>query len=363
VYIGDYYEPFQVRWRSAMRTNGVLTWLLGDHMPLQGASRGSTTVTANADGTLASGQTYTACPLRGCSARAQRSAERCPQTANTPSGCRPGQISEEQLGIYFYNARYYDPYLARFISPDSIIPQPGNPLAWDRYAYVRYNPVRYNDPSGNRECDETDTYGRCHYAPRIIMILACGDGLGANCEGDYSGYGGEKPLSDFEKSAKRNGYEAVFFGADAYKNDKGENSIELYANALSDYMLSQGEDAHFIIIGHSRGARAAIWATSTIADQQPLKIKGTILLDATLTSDPARSDTQLSIDSSIAEGIQISSYVSWQYRLSGDPLPNGFQTSFLSVTHLSLATDELFWITWENTVQFSAEAASWNLLP
>jgi hypothetical protein len=36
-----------------MRTNGVLTWMPGDHQPLHGASRGSTTVTANEDGTLA----------------------------------------------------------------------------------------------------------------------------------------------------------------------------------------------------------------------------------------------------------------------------------------------------------------------
>jgi hypothetical protein len=110
VYIGDYYEPFQGRWRSITRTNGVLTWLLGDHLPLQGASRGSTTITANADGSLASEQTYTACPCWGAplrSARARRAAVRCPPTANTPSGCRPGQISEEQLGIYFYNASYY----------------------------------------------------------------------------------------------------------------------------------------------------------------------------------------------------------------------------------------------------------------
>lgn len=49
----------------------------------------------------------------------------------------------------FYNARWYDSYLNRFIQPDSIVPDPKNPVAWDRYAYSANNPVRYNDPSGH----------------------------------------------------------------------------------------------------------------------------------------------------------------------------------------------------------------------
>jgi len=51
-------------------------------------------------------------------------------------------------GLYFYNARYYDSYLNRFLSPDSIIPDSQNVLDWDRYQYVRSNPVNFNDPSG-----------------------------------------------------------------------------------------------------------------------------------------------------------------------------------------------------------------------
>ncbi len=48
-----------------------------------------------------------------------------------------GQKSEmQELGLLFYNARWLDPALGRFIQADSIVPEPGNPLAWDRYAYV-----------------------------------------------------------------------------------------------------------------------------------------------------------------------------------------------------------------------------------
>ncbi|MBC7228457.1 MAG: RHS repeat-associated core domain-containing protein [Thermoflexales bacterium] len=53
------------------------------------------------------------------------------------------------MGLYDYRARYYDPALGRFISPDPIVPEPGNPQALNRYGYVNNNPLRYTDPSGH----------------------------------------------------------------------------------------------------------------------------------------------------------------------------------------------------------------------
>ena len=43
--------------------------------------------------------------------------------------------------------------------PDTIVPGPGSPQSWDRYAYVNNNPVRYSDPSGNYFC-EGETTGK-----------------------------------------------------------------------------------------------------------------------------------------------------------------------------------------------------------
>ena len=51
--------------------------------------------------------------------------------------------------LYFYGARWYDPVLGRFTQADSIIPSPGNPMAWDRYAYVMNSPMKYTDPTGH----------------------------------------------------------------------------------------------------------------------------------------------------------------------------------------------------------------------
>ncbi len=60
-----------------------------------------------------------------------------------------GQEQDPETGLYFYQARYYNPALGRFISPDSIVPEPGNPQSLNRYSYVTNNPLRYTDPTGH----------------------------------------------------------------------------------------------------------------------------------------------------------------------------------------------------------------------
>ncbi len=58
------------------------------------------------------------------------------------------------MGLYYYGARYFDPQLGRFVQSDSIIPNPGDPVSFDRYAYVRNNPIKYNDPTGHWYCGD-----------------------------------------------------------------------------------------------------------------------------------------------------------------------------------------------------------------
>jgi RHS repeat-associated protein len=60
-----------------------------------------------------------------------------------------GQRREAALGLYFYNARWYDPLLGRFVQPDPLVPEPGNPQALNRYSYVLENPIKYRDPTGH----------------------------------------------------------------------------------------------------------------------------------------------------------------------------------------------------------------------
>ena len=60
-----------------------------------------------------------------------------------------GQEHDEETGLYYYNARYYDPAIGRFLSPDTVVPSVSDGQAFNRYSYVRNNPIIYTDPSGH----------------------------------------------------------------------------------------------------------------------------------------------------------------------------------------------------------------------
>jgi RHS repeat-associated protein len=61
-----------------------------------------------------------------------------------------GQELDEETGLVYFGARYYDPQLMRFVTPDSALPGGGgNPQGFNRYAYAFDNPVKYRDPSGH----------------------------------------------------------------------------------------------------------------------------------------------------------------------------------------------------------------------
>jgi RHS repeat-associated protein len=139
-YVGNHYEVknsvvtkyyFAGATRLAVRTNGTLSYLLGDHL-------GSSSVTANASGVKTASALYKAFG----------------ETRYTLGVLGTdykftGQREEASLGLYFYGARWYDSSLGRFTSADTIIPSTQGTQAWDRYAYVNNNPVRYNDPTGH----------------------------------------------------------------------------------------------------------------------------------------------------------------------------------------------------------------------
>jgi RHS repeat-associated protein len=59
-------------------------------------------------------------------------------SGTTPTTYRyTSQREESSLGLYYYGARWYDPALGHFIQPDAIIPDPGNGLDFQHYAYTR----------------------------------------------------------------------------------------------------------------------------------------------------------------------------------------------------------------------------------
>jgi len=121
-------------------STGALQYLLTDHL-------GSTVAVTNASGTLTSQQRYL--PFG-----AARSIPNSP-ILGTDFGYTGQRLLDAGMGgIMDYKARFYSPYLNHFTQPDTIVSNPYNPQAWNRFSYVGNNPIRYNDPTGHCRIDD-----------------------------------------------------------------------------------------------------------------------------------------------------------------------------------------------------------------
>lgn len=54
-----------------------------------------------------------------------------------------------ETGLYYLNARMYDPKVARFLQEDTYRGQPNDPLSLNLYTYVKNSPLIYYDPTGH----------------------------------------------------------------------------------------------------------------------------------------------------------------------------------------------------------------------
>lgn len=53
-----------------------------------------------------------------------------------------------QTGLYYLNARMYDPNIARFLQQDTYTGDPNDPLSLNLYTYCHNEPIMYSDPTG-----------------------------------------------------------------------------------------------------------------------------------------------------------------------------------------------------------------------
>ena len=61
-----------------------------------------------------------------------------------------GYYYDQESGLYYLNARYYNPAWRRFISPDdTAYLDPDTPNGLNLYTYCNNDPINYADPSGN----------------------------------------------------------------------------------------------------------------------------------------------------------------------------------------------------------------------
>ncbi len=171
VYVGAYYEVqgstikkyyYAGNVRVAERNGGVLYFLLTDHL-------GSTAVTTSDTGARVAELRYY--PFGDTRYNSGSDTPPLPQKTTFRF---TGQRWDPGSGLYFYNARWYDPLIGRFLSADTIVPQPGNPQALNRYSYVGNRPTVYVDPTGHAQvCADGDVGGGCGSAGPPASSLVC----------------------------------------------------------------------------------------------------------------------------------------------------------------------------------------------
>jgi RHS repeat-associated protein len=136
--------------RVAMRKEGVLYYLAGDHL-------GTTSLVLDASGNKVAESRYY--PYGG---------ERWSWVAGGrafPTDYRfTGQRLEASLLLYQMGARWYQYSLGRWLSPDTLVPDPANPQSLNRYSYTRNNPLKFIDSTGHKEegaCSPGDENETC----------------------------------------------------------------------------------------------------------------------------------------------------------------------------------------------------------
>jgi RHS repeat-associated protein len=67
-----------------------------------------------------------------------------------------GKELEDHTGLYYFEARYYEPATGRFISIDPVGGDVASSQSWNRYAYAENNPVRRIDLTGETFWDVLD---------------------------------------------------------------------------------------------------------------------------------------------------------------------------------------------------------------
>ncbi|WP_155722119.1 RHS repeat domain-containing protein, partial [Leptospira santarosai] len=121
------------------------------------------------------------------------------------------QELDRESGFYFYNARYYDPGIARFTSADTLIPDEHNSQGWNRFAYVYNNPIGAKDPTG-------------HAPQKSCGPEYCGGGIGGGGDSRGSHWANTSKNSDIGQGPSSGGVRGSSGNSGSSGSTRGSNN-------------------------------------------------------------------------------------------------------------------------------------------
>jgi RHS repeat-associated protein len=95
----------------------------------------------------------------------------------------------DDTGLYYYNARYYDATIGRFIRADTIVQNYMNPQTLNRYSYCLNNPLKYVDPSGHEADGDYNGDGKVNVLD-LTVAKNTGQSQGSVIQGIFHGSAG-----------------------------------------------------------------------------------------------------------------------------------------------------------------------------
>ncbi|RAP24773.1 hypothetical protein C2W64_02780 [Brevibacillus laterosporus] len=179
-----------------------------------------------------------------------------------------GELYDEESGLIYLRARYYDPNEGRFITEDTYKGQVDNPLSLNRYAYVHNNPLRFTDPSGHDAWlvhgtwsdEKTWTKNRDNMVPYL------------------------------KETFKEDIHADFVWSGDNSKEARKAASDKLVQEILEWRNIKGNEKKPIRLIAHSHGGNVSVLAINKLAE------KG-IKVDTLITiGTPVRKDYQLDAD-------------------------------------------------------------------
>lgn len=177
-------------------------------------------------------------------------------------------------------ARWYDPAIGRFISPDTIVPDPANPQSFNRYSYVNNRPLNFTDPSGHSCVDALEGYPSEQFdclaegiAPLVFYLNGLGGAEGyprtANTNNEYnfllyvlslmSGEGNVVHIPLFTEPYRRGASHLDMIGESlGIGADQTQFAVEQIEQYLTEHSLEPGQ--RLVMVGSSAGGTVAVEA-------------------------------------------------------------------------------------------------------
>ena len=170
-----------------------------------------------------------------------------------------GEFFDKETGLYYLRARYYNPYIGRFISEDSYWGEDTNPLSLNLYTYCSNDPIQFTDPTGHWQSGDenlstqarveisrlTDLYYAAKTTEKKKAASEAASKIRSNeanqTSTTQSGSTGAKVNSVLNTTSNKDSNGSAYMTASQWQSISSTKDDKVVVNALKDGNITQTE--------------------------------------------------------------------------------------------------------------------------